>query len=1132
MTSPRDLVDPATDLVREWLRVAEGLPTDASAAQLAALLQDPRGLEFTVGFVDGVIRPEDSRVAAVRLRELAADVPRAIPAHLRGALRVAAAGSRIAPGLVVPVVRRALRHLVGHMVVDASERALGRRLEALRRPGVRLNVNLLGEAVLGATEAGRRLQHLVDLVARDDVDYVSVKVSAVIGPHSPWAFDEAVDEICARLVPLYRAARDAGTFVNLDMEEYHDLRLTMAVFTTLLDAEEFAGMEAGIVLQAYLPDALGAMQELQDWARGRVAAGGSPVKVRLVKGANLPMEGVEAELRGWPLATWPTKVETDTNYKRVLDWALTPERTDAIRLGVAGHNLFDIAWAHLLAQSRGVADRVDVEMLLGMAPAQAEAVRRTVGSLLLYTPIVHPGQFDVAISYLVRRLEEGAAPQNFMSAVFDLAEDQALFERERQRFVDSLAGSDDWGAPGTAVPGPRRVQDRRSEVLQPVAGGFSNTPDTDPALPANLTWGRQVLDRLAGSLPDTRAQHRVGSPEQLEAVISGAVAGAPGWHGIGAAGRARVLRSAAAELGRRRGDLLAVMADECGKTLAEGDPEVSEAVDFANYYAARAEELGHLDGAEHVPVDLVVVTPPWNFPLAIPAGSTLAALAVGAAVVVKPAPQAEGCGVAMVEALWAAGVPREVLQVVLLDEGDLGRQLVGDPRVDRVVLTGGWPTAELFAGFRTGLQLLAETSGKNVIVVTPSADIDQAVRDVVHSAFGHAGQKCSAASLVILVGPVARSRRFREQLLDAVTSLHVGWPDDARTQMGPLVEPAAGKLLDGLTRLEPGQQWWLRPRRLDDSGRLWSPGIRGGVRPGDEFHRIEYFGPVLGVMEAASLEQATEWQNQVDYGLTAGLHSLDPDEIGLWTSRVQAGNLYVNRGITGAIVQRQPFGGWKRSAVGAGAKAGGPNYLVGLSDWRPAPATAAAPLTALGEDLIGIARRAGLSPDDLAFLERALRSDAEAQQEFGHPHDPTGLAVEANIFRYRPVPTLVRCGARARPVQVLRVLGAALQVGAQPELSCEGDLPDGLADQVAALGVRVRQRDTGWLGRAAHRVRLVGLDRDAVAAALGPRPDVALHGQPVTEAGRLEALPFLVEQVVSITNHRFGTLRRMDRAVR
>jgi len=1128
MTHPADAhADAVVALVRRWVAQAADLPVDPAAAQLAALLREPEGLTFAVGFVDGVVRPEDRRVAAHRLRDLAASPPRFLPPYLRGALRLGGALAPVLPDVVVPVARRVLRHLVGHLVVDATDHRLGAAIARLRRDGTRLNVNLLGEAVLGRHEAARRLAGTRRLLARDDVDHVSVKVSSVVAPHAPWAFDASVADVVERLVPLYEQAAAAPTpkFINLDMEEYKDLDLTVEVFTRLLDRPSLSGLEAGVVLQAYLPDALPAMQRLQAWAAARRARGGAGVRVRLVKGTNLPMERVEAELHGWPLATWGSKRETDAHYKRVLDWSLHPERIANVRLGVAGHNLFDVAHAWLLAGERGVRDGVEVEMLLGMAPGQAEAVRRDVGSLLLYTPVVAPREFDVAIAYLVRRLEEGASDDNFMSAVFDLADDAALLDRERERFLASLTDVD---AP---VPDRHRVPDRHAAVPPSVPGAFANTPDTDPAVPEHRAWVRDVLtrvptSRLGAAGVDAAHVHDVGA---LDALVRDAHRAGREWGARPAAERAAVLDRAADALEAHRADLLEVMASEAGKTVDQGDPEVSEAVDFAHWYAELARGLDHVDGARFVPATLTLVTPPWNFPVAIPAGSTLAALAAGSGVVLKPAGPAQRCGAVLAEALWEAGVPRDVLRLVQVDEGTLGRALVAHPAVDRVVLTGAYETAELFRSFRPDLPLLAETSGKNAVVVTPSADLDLAVRDVVASAFGHAGQKCSAASLVVLVGSVARSRRFRSQLLDAVSSLTVGHPQDARTQVGPLIEPAAGKLLTGLTQLEPGQAWALAPRRLDASGTLWSPGVVTGVRRGSRTHRTEYFGPVLGVMTAATLDDAIDLVNDVDYGLTSGLHSLDADEVGTWLARVQAGNLYVNRGTTGAVVRRQPFGGWKRSAVGPGTKAGGPSYLAGLGSWASARAAAGAAVTAPAARALVAAARVELPAVDAERVERGARSDAAAWADVFAARDVSALVCERNVLRHVPAagPVLVRQADDAPVADLVRVVAAAAAAGATVQVSVPRALPSRLVAAVARVGAMSVEDDAAWRARvgalAGGRVRLVGAPAASVAEATGGRPDVAVWDHPVTEAGRVELLPFLREQAVSVTAHRFGT---------
>ncbi len=1130
---PDERAERATRLVRQWLQEATQLRVSSAAGRLAGVLRDPNGLDFAVGFVDGVVRPEDVHVAARRLSELAPSAPRFLSRGQRAALRVGGALAPALPSLVVPVARRVLRRLVSHLIIDASDRRLGSAIERLRRDDVRLNINLLGEAVLGRREADRRLEETLRLLQRPDVDYVSVKVSSVVGPHSPWAFEQTVAMIIDKLVPLFsRATAAGGGFINLDMEEYRDLDLTIAVFTRLMERPEFHRLEAGIVLQAYLPDALAAMMRLQTWAARRVAAGGARIKVRLVKGANLSMERVEASLRDWPLATWDTKRQTDTNYKRVLDYALRPEHTAHVRLGIAGHNLFEIADAWLGAVDRGVTDDVEFEMLLGMAEAQAHVVRRTVGGLLLYTPVVHRGEFDVAIAYLIRRLEEGATEDNFMSAVFELSSDGTLFARERERYLDSLRALD------ARIPRPKRTQDRRRTEPAASREGFANVPDTDPSLPANLDWAAGLLRRVPDSVLGRAgvAAARVETAEQLDDLVTRATAAAPAWAQLTGSARAELLHRAGDALAATRARLAEVMAAEAAKTIDQADPEISEAIDFAHYYAGLARALDTTDGARFVPVRLTVVAPPWNFPVSIPAGSTLAALAAGSSVVLKPAPEAQRCAAVLAEALWSAGIPRDVLHLAVMEEATLGSALIGHPAVDRVILTGSYETAQLFRGFRPDLPLLAETSGKNAIVVTPSADLDLAVRDVVASAFGHAGQKCSAASLAILVGSVARSERFRRQLVDAVESLHVGEPWDAAAQMGPLIAPARGKLLEGLTELEPGQRWLLRPRRLDAEGRLWTPGVRDGVTAGSRFHRVEYFGPVLGIMTAETLDEAIELQNAVDYGLTAGLHSLDREEIGRWLDRVEAGNLYVNRGITGAVVRRQPFGGWKRSAIGPGAKAGGPNYLVGLGSWQPAPltppsspASASVRLAPGVKALVDAAHAAGLDAAQLAMLERSVASDARAwAEEFGTARDVSGLSAERNVLRYRPLPVAIRAGAEAAPGALVRLCAAGALAGGCSEVSSATPLPGPVAHELGRQGVPVRVEEAGdWARRLAGsgqlRVRLISADAAPLVAATSGSPDVAVYAGKVTEAGRVELLPFLREQAISITAHRFGT---------
>lgn len=976
-TSPAsdDLADESVALVRQWLAEAETYPVDGSAKQLAGVLADPKGLAFAVGFVDGVVRPEDLGVAARKLRTIAPDAPGFLPAALRGLVRLGGGLAPSLPGVVVPVARRVLRNMVGHLIVDATDAKLGPAIAKIKQDGIRLNVNLLGEAVLGEREAARRLAGTHALLSRGDVDYVSIKVSSTVHPHSPWAFDHAVEDIVGQLRPLFEraAAATPKKFINLDMEEYKDLDLTIAVFTKLLDEPQFTDLEAGIVLQAYLPDALAAMEHLQEWSAARRARGGADIKVRLVKGANLPMEQVEASVHGWPLATWHTKQDSDTNYKRVLDWALTPERIANVRVGVAGHNLFDVAHAWLLAGQRGVRNGIEFEMLLGMAQGQAAAVKKTVGSLLLYTPVVHPGEFDVAIAYLIRRLEEGASQDNFMSAVFSLASSPTLFAREEARFRDSLAPLALPG--GLDAPASHRVADRYAAVERPVPGHFENTPDSDPSVGAVREWGAAITERIATSTLGVSAvrEARITSATTLESALQRVRAAGTTWGSWSGAARGAVLHAVGDALEANRAALIEVMASETGKTIDQADPEVSEAIDFAHFYGELAASLDAVDGASFTPAALTLVTPPWNFPVAIPAGSTLAALAAGSAVVLKPAPPAARSGAVLASvietALDAHGAPADVLAFLDVEESEARQgphrvtarrprdpdRRVRDGRAVPVLPSGPAPARRDLRQERrhrhpVGGPRPGREGRRRLGLRTRGAE----VLGRVARRHGGLGREVQALPEPAARRGVLADRRLPDRPDDADGADH-------RTGVGQ----AARRPHDA----RRGESWAIEPKQLDETGKLWSPGVRQGVRRGSEYHRTEYFGPILGVMVAETLDEAIDIVNEVDYGLTSGLHSLDPGEIGTWLRRIQAGNLYVNRSITGAIVRRQPFGGWKKSAVGAGTKAGGVNYLVGLGSWAPSVATAG---STPSSDVSAFVRATGVASES---VDRAIASD-------------------------------------------------------------------------------------------------------------------------------------------------------------
>ncbi len=1056
------------------------------AHRLGALLADDAGREFLFALTDQVLRTPAPARAMQQLRDLvAAGLPAALPRLDRAALRLAGLGSTVAPGPVAAVARRRIRAETRGVIVPADDPAFRRHVARRHGEGFDVNVNLLGEAIVGDDEAGARLDALCARMRRPDVAYVSVKISALCANLDVLAFDHEVERIAERLRTVYdvAAASSPPVFVNLDMEEYRDLQLTVEAFCRVLDESRYTELPAGIVLQAYLPDAHDVLERLVQWVTGRRRRGGAPVKVRLVKGANLAMEHVDAELGGWTPATYRTKADADASFKALLDRCLDAAADGGLLVGVGSHNLFDIGWALAQRRHRALEHAVGIEMLEGMAPPQARATLRGAGSVVLYTPVVTEADFSAAIAYLSRRLDENSGPENFLRSLPTITPGSAVWHAEQQRFEAAVAGR-------TSVSTvPRREQDRRTEVRRfDPDEPFANEPDTDFTHAGNREWIAQHLTKEhPAELPPL-----VTTTDGIDELVARARAGAAHWRTTSTSERRQALARVAEVMAANRGRTIAVMAHETGKTVREGDPEVSEAVDFARWAGFSTHGLDELvaDGVAADPLGVVLVAGPWNFPTAIPSNGVVAALAAGNAVLLKPAPEAVATAVELVRHVHEAGVPPDVVQLVRCPDDDVGRHLVTHPDVDSVALTGSYETARMFLDWKPSLRLLAETSGKNAMVISQTADVDLALRDLVRSAFGHAGQKCSAASLAIVEEPMYDDATFRRRLADAVRSLRVGPATDLASMVGPIIQPAAGKLARGLTQLEPGESWLVEPALLDGD-RLWRPGVRLGVQPGSWFHQTECFGPVLGVMRADGLDHAIELQNAVEYGLTGGIHTLDDAEIEHWLDRVEVGNAYVNRHTTGAVVRRQPFGGWKRSSVGRGAKTGGPDDLFRFTTFHPASVA---------------------TPDAGASSYRHWWDEM-----FGVPIDRSGLRAEANVFRYRPVGrVVVRVGADTAAGDVTSLRTAATVAGVPVEISGPpgGRAPVDVIEDDGAL--RRRLAPSG-----AERLRLLAPCDEGVRAACH-EAGIAIDETPVTQHGRVELPCWLREQAISRTLHRHG----------
>jgi RHH-type proline utilization regulon transcriptional repressor/proline dehydrogenase/delta 1-pyrroline-5-carboxylate dehydrogenase len=1167
-----ELAQHSLELARELLELSElyKQPDERErAALLARLMEDEVGQAFTTLLTDRVYRSRDPArvVDAARhlLRRLG--IPDYLPGFAQVQMRALLHLGPFMPAAAASGMLARLRRESRHVVLAAEEPALTRYLQARREQRVRVNVNHLGEAVLGESEAEARVAAYVALVERPDVESISVKISSIFSQIDLLAWDATVERLAERLRVIYRAAlahrftqpdgSATAKLVNLDMEAYRDLHLTLAVFRKTLDEPELMPLTAGIVLQAYLPDSAPLQEQLTAWAQERVARGGAPIRLRVVKGANLLTERAESAVRGWPLPILSSKAEVDASFKRMIEHGCRPAHARAVRLGIASHNLFDIAFGMVLRAAHGVEREVGFELLEGMADHVRRAVAAVAGDTLVYAPLVAQESMQTAIAYLMRRLDENTAEQNFLRSSFGLRPGDSAWQNHERQFMHALEQRN------RIDHTPRRTQNRtvvpaadcaaRGAVATTAA--FENEPDTDFALAHHRTWIMELLQRWQAR--DTFAvpmqiggEQRAGEPcldgfdpsrpgvvpyrfavageADIERALSTATAAFTRWKRTPLAQRAALLAAVARELRAQRGELIAAMVLDAGKRVDQADTEVSEAIDFAEYYASSFGELvnGHPE-LEFRAKGVALIAPPWNFPLAIPASGVLAALMAGNSVILKPALETVLVAERLAQACWAAGIPRDALQFVVCTD-ELGSTLVSDPRVAQIVLTGATSTARLFHRLRPGLPLAAETGGKNALVVSALADRDEAIKDALTSAFGHAGQKCSACSLLVCEAEVYDDPTFMRTLADAAASLKVGSTWSLDSFVTPLIRPPQDALLRALTELDPGEQWLLAPRRDDDNERLWSPAIKVGVREGSFSHTTELFGPVLSVMRADDLDHALRIANATPYGLTAGLHSLDEREQQRWLEHMQAGNLYVNRPITGAIVRRQPFGGYKASGVGPGAKAGGPNYAAQMTDvfQRERPEVVCAPAAAAVELVTWVRRH--LSEAERERLSVGACSYAHAARtHFDVDHDPSQVLGERNVFRYQPgSPMLIRVASGADAVDALLACAAARTADVRFELSLAEAAASARPYLASLPGVTTRvESAASCAARVAGfaRVRAIGTIEPEVATA-SEAALVHLSAAPVLLTGRIELLRYVREQSVSHRYHRYGSL--------
>ena len=847
------------------------------------------------------------------------------------------------------ITKMATRFIAGTDAISALP-----ELESIWNEGVAFSVDLLGEACVSDAEAAQYRQRYLDLLTNlpDTVSSwksnpilendhigpiprtnISIKISSLFANTDPIAHELSIDGLFEALQPILTKAQKSNTFINFDMEQFEYKDLTLDLFMRCCEEIDFP---AGLAMQSYLRSGDEDARRVIDWAHRT----GRDITVRLVKGAYWDYETIHAEEMGWPIPVWSQKEDTDACFERMVSQFIdaTPTESDqgGVKLALGSHNIRSIATALALLEKRDLPiSAIEIQMLRGMADQLKSGVLEDGMRLREYIPV---GEMIPGMAYLVRRLLENTSNESWL----------------RSSFADDADTSVLLASPHTENneedPGIQRIEEApERHLLSPAIDGVGDDRPffTEPYRDFSDSKQREDFAQsiAASSVPSVEL---ISTPEEATAKVDAAIEAFASWRDEDPKTRSNVLVNAASLMRLRRDELAGVVMRESGKTWREADGDVCESIDFCEYYARMAPSLfeyerlgsfiGELDQQFYQPRGVAAIISPWNFPMAICCGMTVAALVTGNTVLVKPAGQTTGIAKLICEMLWEAGAPSNVLQYSAGPGSIVGSALVRDPRVAIIAFTGSKavglnileaagniPEEQPFVK-----KIVCEMGGKNAIIVDASADLDEAVLGVRQSAFGYQGQKCSACSRVIVVD--SAHDQFLDRLVESTRTLVIGDVMDPSTDFGPVIDArAAAEIQEYIEigkkegKLELAQ---AIPNGLEEqTGRSYiAPHIFSGISSHDRIAQEEIFGPVLAVIRVKDFDEALDVANSTAYKLTGAVYSRKPSNLDKARREFRVGNLYLNRGSTGALVGRQPFGGFGMSGVGS--KAGGQDYLL------------------------------------------------------------------------------------------------------------------------------------------------------------------------------------------------------------
>lgn len=863
----------------------------------------------------------------------------------------------LAPGLLSGAIKKNVTEMAKMFITGENPEEALTVLRKARKNKLGFTADILGEATLSEKEAleyQRRYMDLIEWLAKDTVQWtpdaqldqdqwgeipkvnVSVKLSSLYSQIKTQAWEESAKILCERLDPIFQTAMKSNVFINLDMENYDLKDLTLDVFKQMLMKPEYKNYPHwGIVIQAYLRDSHEDVKMLSDFAKKR----GVPFTVRLVKGAYWDFETIISDQRHWPIPVYTNKKESDANYELCTETLLTNHKY--IKAAFGSHNVRSIAAAIVMAQKLGLSKNAfEIQMLYGMAEPIKKSLVRMGYRVREYAPV---GELIPGMAYLVRRLLENTSNESFLKSKFaDNASTESLLSSPHENLETTPSIKQKNGFYNEPLL-DFTVKENRDKMLSQLQKLKTDKPKTYPV----VINGKEIKSlKTIQSINPAQPTHILANvcaatQEDAENAINVAHNAYTSWSKVPALKRAELVDKLADIILKRRFELNAIEVLESGKPWIEADGDITEAIDFCRYYARDMRELtkpqraGHVAGElslyHYQPRGVCLVIAPWNFPLAILTGMVAAAAVTGNTVVMKPAEQSSLIAAKLMEMVQEAGFPKDVISFLPGIGEEIGPFLTSHPKVEIIAFTGSKAvgldilkkSANVLPGQKNVKKCIIEMGGKNAMIIDSDADLDEAVAAAVYSAFGFQGQKCSALSRAIVLEEIYE--KFLGRLAEAAGSIKVLPPENPQCFVGPVVDKDAYERIMRTIESAKSSSKMIFQSKVPSEGYFVPPTIFADVDPKSSLAQNEVFGPVLAVIKAKDIDDALRIANDTEYGLTGGLFSRSPANIEKIKNEFEVGNLYINRTITGAMVERHPFGGFKMSGVGS--KTGGPDYL-------------------------------------------------------------------------------------------------------------------------------------------------------------------------------------------------------------